>query len=207
MKKLTLTLGRVAIREAVTCFVPVRSVAISSIVYGLAASLVSCGVMIGSNNPVSALTYQSTVNPTFTINPSVTVTLSSADLVISNLSPSTASDSNVVTITAQSNNSTGYVLNTTVGNNTTYNTTNLVFNNTSSNPNPSNPVTDNFTSLDTTDSISTLSNLTAGKWGYSYSTNSGSTWSNYSGLPLYSTTTPKELVSTNTPTTSTVEFK
>ena len=217
MKKLTLSLGKTADCDAATCSASVHSVSACSVITsraicgiaicGITTSLISCGIIIGSSNPASALTYQSTVNPSFTINPSVTITLSSADLVISNLSPSTASDSNVVTITAQSNNSTGYVLNTTVGNNTTYNTTNLVFNNTNSNPDPSNPVTDNFTSLDTTDSISTLSNIAAGKWGYSYSTNSGSTWSNYSGLPLYSTTTPKELVSTNTPTNSTVEFK
>lgn len=122
-----------------------------------------------------ALTYSSDVGVKFTFNSSLQVNVS-ADLIISNLSPGTDSDSNIIDVVVKTNNATGYTLNATVGNNTNYNTRNLVHNLSGSSA--------NFASINFGSSLSNLT--TDNTWGYSYSTNNGSTWSNYDGLPLYS---------------------
>ena len=118
-----------------------------------------------------ALTYQSPVNVQFTWGSTLNLSLSSADITIANLAPGTYQDSNIITVSVNTNATFGYTLSAATGNGTTYTNTNLV--------NGSNT----FTSLATTDSYSSMSSAGNNKWGYSYSTNSGSTWSNYSGLP------------------------
>ena len=153
----------------------------------LSAILFSC---IGTNN-ASALTYQSTINPEFTINPAINVSLSSADLIINDLEPGTTKDSNIITVTVSTNNSSGYTLGSTVGNSTTYDYDALK-NNVDN--------TKSFTNLTSTGS------LTAGKWGYSYSNDNGTNWSTYNGLPLYSTT-PVEIASSTSATTTNTQFK
>ena len=47
-------------------------------------------------------------------------------ILLSHLSPGTASDSNTIDVIVLTNNATGYTLNATVGDNTNYNTRNLI---------------------------------------------------------------------------------
>ena len=128
---------------------------------------------------VSALTYQSTVSPEFTINEALTITLSSSDIHIDELVVGQSDISNVVDITVLTNNSYGYTLTSTAGNGDTFTNTNLI--NADDN-------TKIFTSLAPTDSISDPASFADSKWGYSFSTDSKTTWSNYSGLPYYGNT-------------------
>ena len=134
-----------------------------------------------------ALTYSSNVNVQFTFNPTLSVSLSSNDLVISNLAPGTASDSNIITVNVKTNNITGYTINATVGNNTTFDTRDLKHQNSN--------VVNKFTSVNFGTIVATNTALTDNTWGYSYSLDNGSTWianttsstsAGYSGLPLYS---------------------
>ncbi|MBQ3353502.1 hypothetical protein IJG89_04180 [Candidatus Saccharibacteria bacterium] len=147
----------------------------------------------------SALTYQDYLDVRFTFNSSIILNLSSENLTIYNLTPGTSADSNIINVTATSNNSTGYVITATVGNGThsapSYNNTSL---------NHSNG-TDTFSSVATSANLASLS--TDNTWGYSLSTDNGSTWSNYSGLPIYTAASGKELFSTNTNGTNTIKFK
>ena len=147
----------------------------------------------------SALTYQQDIPVSFTFNSSVVLTLSSADLNIYNLSPGTSSDSNIIRVTATSNNSTGYVITATVGDNTHSNPS---YSNTSLNHigNTGNI----FSSIATNADLASLTNDNT--WGYAISDN-GSTWSNYSGLPLYTAESGKTLKELNTNGTTSFDFK
>ena len=131
------------------------------------------------SSPVSALSHSDGTSVQFTFNPALSINVS-GDLIIEDLAPGYASDSNIITIDVNTNNKTGYNLYATVGNTTAYNNTDLNFTNGSfQNDAPK------FTSLATTDNVSELSNLSNDTWGYSYSTDNGITWAGYSGLPLY----------------------
>ncbi|MBR3322212.1 hypothetical protein IKG05_01055, partial [Candidatus Saccharibacteria bacterium] len=132
----------------------------------LASTLVLLSVVI-CNGASSALEYSSSAGINFTINPSISVSVS-GDLIIDELAPGSQSDSNIVTVNVSTNNVSGYNLSSTVGNNTDtstvdnsliHNTTNLVNDTVHSNV---------FTSLSTSDKLSTLT--TPNTWGYSYST-------------------------------------
>ena len=126
---------------------------------------------------VSALTYSEAVDVSFTFNPSISVSLSAADLIINNLAPGSADDSNTITVSVSSNTATGYVLSANVGNSTTYNTRNLIKSGSA----------DNFASIAFGSSLASLT--TDDTWGFSYKpSGSGTSWTNYSGLPLYSDT-------------------
>ena len=142
-----------------------------------------------------ALTYQDNVELQFTWNPTIRISLSSADLVIDNLTPGTSSDSNIITVNVGTNNVSGYTLSATAGN-TTNASTNLV--NTVDN-------TKLFTSLATDASLASLT--TDNTWGYSFSTNSGTSWSNYSGLPLYTAAAGAELINNDGSGSTPVQFK
>lgn len=133
---------------------------------------------IGGGNEASALTYESSVGLNFEVNESITVTVPTGGLVINDLVPGTAADSNVISVNVKCNSGNGYTLNATVGN-STYNTRNLVHEDSS--------VSSAFTSVDYGASLSALT--TAKTWGYAASTDGATTWGNYSGLPLYSDTT------------------
>ena len=150
---------------------------------GLAIILAIVGIAIFDD--AMALEYSSSAGVNFTINPSISVSVS-GDLIIDELAPGSQSDSNIVTVNVSTNNVSGYNLSSTVGNNTDtstvdnsliHNTTNLVNDTVHSNV---------FTSLSTSDKLSTLT--TPNTWGYSYSTDDSTSWSNYSGLPLYTNT-------------------
>ena len=128
----------------------------------------------------SALTFSSDVDISFTFNPTISLSLSSSDLVIANLAPGSAADSNEITVTVSTNTAYGYTLNATVGQQTNYETRNLILDGYSGSS--SDPI---FTSLAYGDSESTLA--TDNTWGYAFKTSTANApWSNYSGLPLYS---------------------
>ena len=162
-------------------------------------------VIIGlaGSDSASALTYQDELDVSFTFDSSISVSVSSNNLVVSSLSPSTYADSNVVTVTAATNNATGYTLTATAGDGTTYTNTNLI------------DSSNSFTSLGTSDSINSMSSADTsqyGRWGYSFSTDSGTTWRNatngtgYSGLPYY-TAAGAQIINSNTNGASSVQFK
>ncbi len=153
-------------------------------------------ILLGtSTSSTSALTYQDNVELQFTWDPTIRISLSSADLIIDNLTPGTSSDSNIITVNVGTNNVSGYTLSATAGN-TTNASTNLV--NTVDN-------TKLFTSLATDASLASLT--TDNTWGYSYSTNNGTNWSNYSGLPLYTAASGAELINNDGSGSTPVQFK
>ena len=126
-----------------------------------------------------ALTYSADVGVQFTFNPALQIDLSSADILIPSLSPGTTADSNVIDVIVKTNNITGYTLNATVGNDTTYDTRDLVHEVSGSEA--------NFASINYGASLASLT--TDNTWGYSYSTDGRTNWEAYDGLPLYSDVT------------------
>ena len=155
------------------------------------ASALLCLMGVFAVHDASALTYQTSEDVSFTFNPSIAINLSS-DLVINNLTPGSAADSNIITVSASTNNTTGYVLTASVGN-TTNATTNLING------------SYNFASVATNASLASLA--TDNTWGYSFSEDDGSTWTNYSGLPLYTSANWKEIITTNSQGTTNLKFK
>ena len=123
-----------------------------------------------------AVTYQTDVDVEFTFGPTLNLELSAADFFI-DLLPGNYSDSNIVTINVNTNAAYGYTLYAAAGDGVTYANTNII------NSSDSDPSTNKFTSLPTSASYSSMSSAGDDTWGYSYSTNNGSTWVNYSGLP------------------------
>lgn len=155
-------------------------------------------------NNASALSYSSEVGVGFTLNPTLSVSLSSSDLTIQELPLGTTGTSNEVNALVRSNAAYGYTLSATVGNNSTYNSDSLI-NNIDNNKVFSNIAVDaDLSSLN--DSTST--NI----WGYSYKDNTvdNPTWSSYNGLSLYSSTNPTTLIDLNSNTStgaSSLDFK
>ena len=162
----------------------------------------------------SAVTYQQEVPVEFTFNPTLSINLSSSSILVNNLAPGSAADSNVVTVSVTTNVANGYILSATAG--IKGGNTNLI--NTSDN-------TYKFTNLATTaGSASTLNNIPENYWGYTYSTDNGSTWvsgsvgstaAGYAGLPLDNNDNANErgkggttLISTDNPADSkSIQFK
>lgn len=162
----------------------------------------------------SALTYQSSSDIDFTLNPTINLAISSNNLIIDDLAPGSAKDSNIITVGVSTNTGWGYYLAATANTSTT--NTNLTHE-----TNPSNV----FTSLSS--NKSSISNFSDNTWGYSYCNNSGSidcsnnsNWvsgdtgsaiSGYNGLPLDnddSGATGAKLLNSNTYATSgSVKFK
>ena len=134
-----------------------------------------------SNNTVhntSALEYQNATNVQFTFEPTISVSVSD-DLVIDELSPGTAKDSNIVNVTVSTNVLAGYYLSATTG---TKNT-NTDLSHTSGNDYK-------FTNLSV--NKTTVESFNDNTWGYSYSNDGGATWvsgnvsnpvAGYNGLP------------------------
>lgn len=151
---------------------------------------------------VSALSCQQNIGVSFTFNPTLEIVLSSADIHVDDLAPGTVSDSNIVTVSVITNTANGYTLNASVGNATSFASAdrNLIHSNTN--------ITDKFTSVDFGSSLTSNTELTDNTWAYAYldeNLNNGTntTWSNYSGLPLYSDTTNIATLKTSTgPVTS-----
>ena len=183
MKKSQSKINKNKIRHTL-CIPPILS--ISSIL-----SLCILSLPIISSISTSALTYQDSTNVDFTINPTINLTLSGdsgTDLIIDNLAPGSASDSNIITAAVSTNAGWGYYLSATVNTSTT--NTNLTHETSESNV---------FTNLSS--NKASLSDFSDNTWGYSYcnsttsivncdnSTNwvsgdTGSAITGYNGLPL-----------------------
>ena len=127
----------------------------------------------------NAMTYSNNADVSFTFAPTLSIGLSANNLTIDNLVPGTTSTSNTVTVTVSSNTPYGYVLSAGVGSTEPtdpyYNTSDLVHDNTTTEV----PTANKFTSIPTSASLSSLT--TDNTWGYSTSTNGGTSWSTYSG--------------------------
>ncbi len=152
------------------------------------------GVCFGTSS-ASALTYSSDVDVSFTFNSVISVQLSSANIYINNLAPGTASDSNIITVGANTNASAGFQLSATVG---VKNGTTALVNNSDNNY--------TFTNLSSTKAA--LANFSDNTWGYSYCANTaancnggsgtwvsgnvGSAVAGYNGLPLDNNTNTDE---------------
>ena len=116
---------------------------------------------------VQAESFQSTEDVSFTFEPSVNISITGGDLSIASLSPGSSSDSNIITVSASSNAIHGYTLTSTVGSSS----------NTSAELRRDGTETSTdrkFTSL--TANKAALDGFSSSDWGYSYSTDSGSTW-------------------------------
>ena len=135
-------------------------------------------------NSVSALTYQNDTDVDFTINPTISVSLS-GDLLINDLVPGSYADSNIITVNAATNASHGYYLAATVGDS----------NSSSSNHNTNltHSTNSNYTFTKLSSNAANLSDFSDNQWGYSYSTDGGTNWvsgsqgstdTGYNGLPL-----------------------
>ena len=172
------------------------------------ANMTLCSSNIFSNSNVSALDYSSNVGIGFTFNPTLSINISSSDLVISNLKPGTTEDSNSINVSVATNATYGYTLSANV------NDENLVHSNSNndSNANTGNSIGNNLSS-NVFSSIATNANLASlddsedtNIWGYSYKNNiaSNPTWSNYSGL---SNSVNKVLFNTDSNTSSSIDFK
>ena len=174
----------------------------------ITTTIISIVGIIICNNHVSALEYSSSAGINFTINPSISVSVS-GDLIIDELAPGSSQDSNIITVAVATNSLAGYHLSTTVGTSNT-NYTDLRLN--------SNDNTNKFTNLTT--NKASLANFNDNTWGYSYSTDSGTTWisgnigstvTGYNGLPLDnndSGTTGITLIDTEESTsTNPIQFK
>lgn len=152
--------------------------------------------------PAFALEYQSTSDIGFTFESAISMRVS-GDLEINDLALGDYADSNVITLDLATNILEGYSLIATVGNSSSSatNTTDLTnLTNWGSTMN-SLSVSDQLANMGVADVSEN------GKWGYSYSTD-GDTWSNYSGLPLYSSGSGAVLVDTTTPLDNrTISFK
>ena len=155
----------------------------------------------------SALTYQDSTDVKFTFNPTININLSSTDLVIPELTSGSSSDSNEVTVSVSTNTGYGYYLSATAGTKT---------GNTSLN----NTLDSSYKFTNLTANAPSLSAMPDNSWGYSYSTDNGTTWvsgdvgsamTGYNGLPLDnddSGATGIKLVSTDSFTSSSsIKFK
>ena len=186
--------------------------AVKNIALLLCGGIVAFGATIFSGQLASAETFESAQGISFTFNPTVKITITggtgatSDGLTIDNLTPGDYKDSNIITVTASSNSPLGYTLSSTVGS-STYNSTELRRGGTET--------ANKFTNLTT--NKASLSAFDPGYWGYSYSTNSGSTWisgdivsgtsAGYNGLPIYTTSSPIKLINSSTASESSVQFK
>ncbi|MBR2855500.1 hypothetical protein IKE99_00985 [Candidatus Saccharibacteria bacterium] len=191
---------------------------LSYILYILSTiTIIYLSILFQLANNAFALTYSNESNIDFTINPTIGITLSSSNLTIDNLAPGSYADSNIITISVNSNASHGYYLSATAGDS---NTTSA-----SHNTNLTNIANDNYTFTSLTSNQATLSSFSDNSWGYSYclttndcttnsnwiSGSSGSTTAGYNGLPLDNGdngTTGVTLINTTNPTVNhSAQFK
>ncbi len=164
----------------------------------------------GGYNPLatsaSALSYQTSVDQSFTINDTLTIILSDDKVSIDNLLPGQSADSSILDVTVLSNNPYGYKLTGTVGD-SNY-TADALYNNGDN--------TKTFTSIGYGNNKSTLNDFDANTWGYSYSLDGGTTWqgsagnTGYTGLPLYNSSNTMTFLDTDdisASTGDTMKFK
>ena len=194
-------------KRRIQYFGSVAAVKKQSSFLGTTAIILGAAVIGSMAMPVSALDYQKTINVGFNLQDTLTVSLSSPNLIIDDLMPGTASDSNIITVNVLSNNPYGYTLTSNVGNDTAFDTDELRHS-TSTTATP-------FSTITAGTTVSDLSGFTNYQWGYSYSLDGGTTWINdsgntgYSGLPLYSAgeATLNEKTTTSAAAGDNIEFK
>ncbi len=154
----------------------------------------------------SALTYQTSVDQSFTINDTLTIILSDSKVSIDNLLPGQSADSSILDVTVLSNNPYGYKLSGTVGD-SNY-TADALYNNGDN--------TKTFTSIGYGNNKTSLSDFDNDTWGYSYSLDGGTTWqgsagnTGYTGLPLYNSSNTMTFLDTDdisASTGDTMKFK
>lgn len=164
--------------------------------YNILVITLMVGAVLGVGGTIqeqtSALTYQNDTNITFTFQPTVMVELSSGgDLMISGLAPGNAGASNEIRLTAGTNVGSGYTITASAGSTDStkaYYNTNALKNGSSS----------IYSLASTTPSTATtVDDIKAGYWGYSYSLDDGTNWqsgaynnrtSGYAGLPAVNDT-------------------
>lgn len=148
-----------------------RNITLASIIIMLSfTNITLCSSNIFNNPNVSALDYSSNVGIGFTFNPTLSVSLSSSDLIISNLVPGSTLDSNGINVSVATNAAYGYTLSANV------NDENLVHSNN----------IDTFSSIDTNADLESLS--VDNTWGYTSKLNNETIWNNYNGLSSSSNT-------------------
>ena len=140
------------------------------------------GLASAQARTAQALTYQNEANVEFSINPTIGVSLSASDLIIDDLVPGKFADSNIITVSVNTNASHGYYLSATAG--TAGGNTDLTM---------TNPANSNYKFTNLTGNKATLDSFEDNNWGYAYSTDSGTSWvsgnagsaaAGYNGLPL-----------------------
>lgn len=138
----------------------------------------------------SALSYQSEVGIGFTFNPTLSINISSPDLVISNLVPGSSSDSNTINVSVLTNASHGYTLAVDTSSEDLVHSNNI----------------NTFSSIATDADLASLT--TDNTWGYSYklANSDNNAWSNYNGLPLH-TNTSTTLINTDNQISKPIDFK
>ena len=185
-----------------------RNITLTSIIIMLSfANITLCSSNMFNNSNVSALDYSSNVGIGFTFNPTLSISLSSSDLIIDNLKPGTAEDSNSINVSVATNAAYGYNLSATVGSNTYNNTSLNNINSSDNNDNNNNNDSSNYTFNSIATNADLPSLTTNNTWGYSYKLSNDSSWSNYSGLPLFSDSNNKTLVDKYTESEDTINFK
>lgn len=180
----------------------------------LIGGIVVFDTAIFSSDAAHALTYESEQGISFTFNPTISVSITdgtgtgSDGLTIANLTPGDYKDSNAITVSVSSNAISGYTLSSSVGSSS--NASTELRKDGTSTTNIFSSITSNVASLSAFDSGSNT-------WGYSYSTDSGSTWisgditgttnTGYNGLPIYTTSSLVKFIDTSAAGTSSIKFK
>ena len=125
--------------------------------------ITACSGMMMSAYADTPASSSSSANASVTVANTINLTLTGGDLVIDNLTPGNASDSNIITATITSNSPYGYHLSATTG--TSTGTTSLV-----------NTADSNFSFTNLSANKATLNDFSDNTWGYSYSTDNGTSW-------------------------------
>ena len=150
------------------------------IISGLVGITACSGLVVAYSYADTPASSSSSANASITVANTINLTLTGGDLVIDNLTPGNASDSNIITATITSNSPYGYHLSATTG--TSTGTTSLV-----------NTADSNFSFTNLSANKASLNDFSDNTWGYSYSTDNGTTWisgdygtalSGYNGLTL-----------------------
>ena len=173
----------------------------------LFSTLIITIITIIGASPAHAESTSSSAKASVNVSDAIRLTLTGGDLVINNLTPGTLADSNIITATVTSNSPYGFHLSATTGTNN--GTTSLV-----------NTADSNFSFTNLNANKATLNDFSDNTWGYSYSTDNGTSWvsgdygttqSGYNGLSLDnddSGATGTTLFNSDTYTNSTaVKFK
>ena len=145
----------------------------------LVGPLIAIAIIGINTNPTPTYAEPSSANASVTVANTINLTLTGGDLVINNLTPGNAADSNSITATVTSNSPFGFHLAAATG--TSTGTDSLV-----------NTADSNFTFANLSTNKASLSNFSDNTWGYSYSTDGtnwisgdyGSAIAGYNGLPL-----------------------